>query len=570
MQLDLILPTACFVEFAAPRAKKAQLVWRNPYGMDGLSIEDHAYCLPLAGDLAESFSTGTKTFLGERYGGGRSIPGRGMSRNGGGVRCGLTGEFQIKGIGQNPLAGVNSDFAHSYGGATLHAAIREAIWGEVCHLALPHGSSRAYGVIATGTHVPRVSSAPSDGKPIPRGLTIRDAALRPAHYMRSLYYEPRPEMARWPTDVQRTKAAIQAIGLGFQSAFGGDASGPLDLNFLNEGLHKMVRRLAAQIAAARAKRIGHGALSASNVGFDGRWLDYGSITAVPDYGRVVIAPNAPDFLSEQAPMLDVLDQLHFYLIKYLPPHLSQRIVPSSQLRVAFSETLDLRLEMEFLKLTGIPEGKLEQIDAAVRSRTYQVIRRIMAPGNNVLFIPEAGEQRTTMKTGRFHLNSILGNAAFHLEREAMCLAIQELVPDDTLRADFVASYWRLRQAYFGLFDPAAQSHAHTFMAANATRLNAPFPELFRTELVPAIESLDTLNDDVETFIDNIVQKARARLVDSCRGKIDLSGLYGREVEVSEAAGMCANGSPISRIDALGSLNKLRLQLAAGVEGRTTT
>lgn len=45
-------------------------------------------------------SASAKTFHAERYGG------SGIQRNGGGARCGFDGNYQVKGMGANPLVGV--------------------------------------------------------------------------------------------------------------------------------------------------------------------------------------------------------------------------------------------------------------------------------------------------------------------------------------------------------------------------------------------------------------------------------------------------------------------------------
>ncbi len=58
---------------------------------------------------------------------------------------------------------------------------------------------------------------------------------------------------------------------------------------LDNALDKMINRLACQIAASRVKGIPHGSLTSSNVSVDGRFLDFGTITAVPDFGNYVLA-----------------------------------------------------------------------------------------------------------------------------------------------------------------------------------------------------------------------------------------------------------------------------------------
>ncbi len=68
-------------------------------------------------------SASAKTFHAERYGG------SGIQRNGGGARCGFDGNYQVKGMGANPLVGVGTDGRHSNGAlGAIHAIYEE---GEV-------------------------------------------------------------------------------------------------------------------------------------------------------------------------------------------------------------------------------------------------------------------------------------------------------------------------------------------------------------------------------------------------------------------------------------------------------
>ncbi len=54
-------------------------------------------------------------------------------------------------------------------------------------------------------------------------------------------------------------------------------------------LKSFVVRIAKQIAYSRVKGIPHGSLTSSNISIDGRFLDFGTITAVPDFGNYVLA-----------------------------------------------------------------------------------------------------------------------------------------------------------------------------------------------------------------------------------------------------------------------------------------
>ena len=100
-----------------------------------LDLNNYHYCSPHPDDNESAYLPEEKFLLGERYGG------RGVGDHSG-VRCGLDGDIQIKGVGRNILAGKNSEFLRSHGGVTLSEAIREPLWGEICHHVLPLGLCR--------------------------------------------------------------------------------------------------------------------------------------------------------------------------------------------------------------------------------------------------------------------------------------------------------------------------------------------------------------------------------------------------------------------------------------------
>ncbi len=58
---------------------------------------------------------------------------------------------------------------------------------------------------------------------------------------------------------------------------------------LDDALNILIDRLACQIAASRVKGIPHGSLTSSNISVDGRFLDFGTITAVPDFSNYILA-----------------------------------------------------------------------------------------------------------------------------------------------------------------------------------------------------------------------------------------------------------------------------------------
>ncbi|ELE50971.1 mchC domain protein [Escherichia coli] len=100
------------VPFTA-RQIKASLIWcaedvRNPDELQNAC----SYIID-PGSTASA-----KVFHAERYGG------SGIQRNGGGARCGFDGNYQVKGIGSNPLVGEGTDERHSNGAlGAVHAIL---------------------------------------------------------------------------------------------------------------------------------------------------------------------------------------------------------------------------------------------------------------------------------------------------------------------------------------------------------------------------------------------------------------------------------------------------------------
>lgn len=155
-------------------------------------VEAYGWMIPSESDQDDAFvGHESRIVLGERYGG------RGIGGHGGGVRCGLCGDLQIKDIGANPLAAPGAPLDYNHGGMSLFECIQEALWGEIFTIALPCSAVRIHAVIGTNTQcwwVKRRWGAEAlkerygPDALLPRGPVVRDAALRPAHFLRALVF----------------------------------------------------------------------------------------------------------------------------------------------------------------------------------------------------------------------------------------------------------------------------------------------------------------------------------------------------------------------------------------------
>ena len=200
-----LLPESSFVDFSLYKLQGGKLLWKST-DFDEDLVDSVNYCMQVHPDekiqLDQSQSL---TVKGERYGG------AGLGSNGGGVRCGNVGNLQIKGCGRNSLAGGTTDFFHNYGGASLKECLLEAIWGEVLSHALPFKGVRSAAVIGTGSTVPRKFPSRFETINEPRALVIRQTVIRPAHFMRAVFFRGKFGAINNPFDAHRTFEALSVL-----------------------------------------------------------------------------------------------------------------------------------------------------------------------------------------------------------------------------------------------------------------------------------------------------------------------------------------------------------------------
>ncbi|EGR1061472.1 TPA: protein adenylyltransferase SelO family protein [Vibrio cholerae] len=340
--VDNYLPRESFVLFDAYKLKGTEVVWVNKELIQEYKIEldDEA----IISALIENFSyvskgyakksriitNDKKQFMADQYGSRHEIC------NGGSARCGINGHFQIKGIGRNPLVAANMSESHSHGKMFIDEAISEAIWGEICHKHLPYGAIRTLAIIKTNVKhkFGYLEAAPNKHC----ALAIREVSVRPAHFERCTFFWPEESYSYLrDNDANRVRKAARF----FSNALLG---GNQDASF-GDALNIMIDRLACQIAASRVKGIPHGSLTSSNISVDGRFLDFGTITAVPDFGNYVLANGV-------GAAWDDHELIESWLVNFIDTlnHYSAGELTSSQIREhssKFSRLLD-EYENKFL------------------------------------------------------------------------------------------------------------------------------------------------------------------------------------------------------------------------------
>ncbi|MDR7299496.1 hypothetical protein J2X16_004866 [Pelomonas aquatica] len=465
------LPESSFVGFSAYKLKTAVSLWKNPELNLAGEPADFAFAtLPESADEAEMPER--RVLLAERYGG------IGAGANGGGARCGLLGDVQLKGVGCNPLLGKYSDRAHSSGEVTLKEALREALWGEIYSRALPHGAVRVLGIAETGTDTIYREPLQPDGHS-PRVIVLRQPVLRPAHYLRAVDFIPREQAKGLASDAARTIAAVQMIQGGLTGK--PPATHGASPKSLNDGLRVMAGRMAAQVAASQVKRIPHGQLNCSNVALDGRFIDFWTATGVSDYGRIILGKGCPEYWRMHTSFHPTFANLLFYLRHYLPAEVGREILPAAELIKHYDDQYHRQVHIEFLKLTGLPAPAISALPPRLVNDFQAVVQRLIRRGNEEPF--KYPQMPPVM--GRFHLNSILKVSAFDIDPVVLNQRVKPLIDDDDLRERLAISICAVRKAYIAK-QPGKRWLSRAYVGINAVRRNSEIAELYRFNLEPEL------------------------------------------------------------------------------------
>ncbi|WP_017444038.1 hypothetical protein [Gayadomonas joobiniege] len=232
---------------------------------------------------------------GEHYGG------QGIGTNGGGVRCGNLGEYQIKGIGTNLLVGRNTPKDHAYGGLDLEGAIVETIYTNAINKALPVGAVDVEGLIYTGGNTGYASR--DKGTAVPGALLVRKSCIRPAHFVQAHNFQPTDAYKQqYYSDVHRTKTVNQSLKKHFEK----------DIDYI-KFLGQFLSNCANQFAFARVLGIAHGTVSPSNISFDGKWLDVPQASFVG--GGLNYNSQIPLY-QEPSLVLGIIDELTYTYSKF--------------------------------------------------------------------------------------------------------------------------------------------------------------------------------------------------------------------------------------------------------------
>lgn len=407
-----------------------------------------------------------KTFHAERYGGG------GIVRNGGGGRCGFDGRYHLKGIGPNQLVGKDSDAAHGDGCLCLATAVYESVWAEIINQALPYGAIRTLAVLDTGLQFEQF------GRQLARGLLVREPVVRPAHFIRAVYFKESTH-GGLSEDAQRVRLAVQQLG-EFLPGWGVARSDESPDARFADGMVELARRYACQFAIARAKRITHLNVSASNLSIDGAWLDLSGTRIVS--GLLALDRHEINgVLQEYRGALESISDMCYYATKYAVINHAFAVALSARAKTAFHAEYERQLFLSTALQVGFPQCVLSHaVDDTAYLDFCRCLQAVLEHDDYSMssITTEEGWEGSQHAAGTLYLALLISTSA------------EDHVPDlpwlerhDPLAQKLLSAYGRLfevicnKAAELGI----GRSLLRGAMAVNLTRLNRYHASLFNLQ-----------------------------------------------------------------------------------------
>jgi hypothetical protein len=503
------LPSNSFTPFAAQRLTSPTVAWVNEGKFTYDQALANAYCTRSSHEPESAFlADEEQVLLADRYGG------AGVGYCGGSARCGIFGGIQIKGAGKNQLHGSKPGsppvVRHSSGTMYLKDAACEAIWSSICNAALPFGALPSLAIVLTGTRVCAGTYKTAENAGL-RALLLRPTALRPAHYLRNLYFQ----FGAIPTkpiseDAMRAGSAVAGLADSFVEELGVNPSGSTQTQIVSTGLQRMAERYAAQLAASLAKRIFHGALCCSNIALDGKFLDFGTTGAVVGYRRIVAGT---DQWRQDTAIITTLSSLRAHVSRYLRCADMHRLISRDELIAQFTAALQESVEIEFLKLTGVPKSTLIEYPKSARTEVFRCFREVFSRGARTPFVWKSDDDESVThltpltSVGRYDLNQALIAAVLAAGLNGNPVAENYAVDDQKLaaRLQFACSdvlNWHLRN-----FEVVNKVTELTKVLSRVRRLNSDVSFLTRESLYSILRDVDQKPEMVGSKINATISRA---------------------------------------------------------------
>jgi hypothetical protein len=173
---------------------------------------------------------------------------------------------------------------------------------------------------------------------------------------------------------------------------------------ISAGLNVYVDRVARQYAAAFARRLYHGATSESNIELGGRFIDYGTETALPGYGKLQVLDHIDPAGTTKGLRVYLVGRVVAGIRDKIPKSIA-KLVPGIHTLVArFTAAYNDALSREFVDLTGVPS---EIAASLARSEEASALGKLL-PTVAVIGAQEViGKYSVPDRITRYDLSAIL-------------------------------------------------------------------------------------------------------------------------------------------------------------------
>jgi hypothetical protein len=293
--------------------------------------------------------------------------------------------------------------------------------------------------------------------------------------MRSIFQRSEPGVQLPVSDYDRTKAAVSSLFRG------------RDIDAVTDFLCTSFSRAGAQLAASRARRLIHGSLTASNFGMDGKWLDFGTMTASSGFFNLIVAPGSVEFWKQEQTIFETIYDFCFYLGKFASDASEGVNERTFVIAKCFQDSLHANEETELLRLTGLPNHLLESLPALPRKRLLDRLMQIIRQeGNRTLLY--FGDDRHEMPQilASENIGSILVICAIARTSAEAGSSLERLGMPATRATEFASAYFDVRE----LFKKTLPSQNYRYaLVLNCIRRNHDTRPLWRKALDHKIDAL---------------------------------------------------------------------------------
>ncbi len=392
------------------------------WNLETLTLEKlydkYAYAIPMKGEVESAYTSETKTFYSDFYGGDL------IGYNYGSGRVVTSETFQIKGAGPTSMLSkahkANDTNKFHVGAVTLQEGIIETLKSQVAHNEFPQGANRVGILIKTGTKV-KIGKIFEN-----RAIIVRADEVRPAHFIEN---ENLTGRAR-----KKEKNRVDEI---IHQYFENKTPPGLDDFFTN-----LYVQMGKSAGFAYANRLYSGGITASNIGMNGRIIDFGWFVGLDGYASVAVTPRW-DYNGLNADYKRALTGL-WKSVRQRLPHLLDK----KRLELVFNNAAKTEMYAQFQSQFGMPSEMLKDHSSFIGDTFY----RLAAAGNDNYINREYYPGRT----GYFDIRHLLTVTASHLfilqstfDESTMSSYLDSLlspdIPDSDTRKFFIEEYMHVIQ-----------------------------------------------------------------------------------------------------------------------------